>query len=72
MAEPPTRGFQDRWLTTEEAGEYLGFAKRTLQRWRTEGTGPPYRKVNGNQARYHVRELDVWMDTNPSVGGSTE
>lgn len=44
---------QDIWLTDKELSEYWGVTCNTLQRWRTEGTGPVYLKLGG-QPKYHI------------------
>ncbi|MDP2116522.1 MAG: DNA-binding protein, partial [Brevundimonas sp.] len=36
-----------RFLRTPEASEYLGLSSRTLEKHRTYGTGPRYRKLGG-------------------------
>lgn len=55
-------------LTTREAAEYLGYAKQTLNQWRSDGTGPKYLK-NGKPGspggvRYKQEDLDEWMQKN--------
>lgn len=37
----------DRLLNTQEAAELLGLSSRTLEKHRTYGTGPVYRKLGG-------------------------
>ncbi len=36
-----------RFLRTKEAGEFLSLSARTLEKHRTYGTGPAYRKLGG-------------------------
>ncbi len=48
-----------RFLRTSEAGAYLGLSARTLEKHRTYGTGPVYRKL-GNRVVYAIEELDAW------------
>jgi predicted DNA-binding transcriptional regulator AlpA len=48
------------YLTIPEAGDYLNVNKRLLDRWRSEGDGPPYVKLKGT-VRYSVTDLDEWM-----------
>ena len=47
------------FLTTEQAAEYVGLKRRTLEKMRTVGGGPPYRK-HGRYVRYHIDELRAW------------
>ena len=46
-------------LTTTQAGTYVGLSRRTLEKMRTAGTGPAYRK-HGRYVRYHIADLDAW------------
>ena len=49
-------------LSEQQAAEYLGISKKTLQRWRFDHKGPAYAKLNGKLIRYHKADLDEWMD----------
>lgn len=48
-----------RLLRTGEAARFLGISLRTLEKHRTYGTGPTYRKIGG-RVLYAVRDLDAW------------
>ena len=48
-----------RFLRTKEAAEFLSLSARTLEKHRTYGTGPTYRKVGG-RVLYTVRDLEDW------------
>ena len=50
------------FLSESDAAEYLGISKKTLQRWRFGHKGPAYAKLNNKLIRYHLPELDEWMD----------
>ena len=50
-----------RFLRTPEAGRFLGMSGRTLEKHRTYGTGPQYRKVGG-RVIYSVADLQAWAD----------
>jgi excisionase family DNA binding protein len=52
-------GRRSPFFTTAEAGIYLGLSRRTLEKMRTTGTGPLYRK-HGRYVRYHLDDLDGW------------
>lgn len=63
-----------RFLRTPEASEYLGLSSRTLEKHRTYGTGPVYRKLGGRVV-YDLTDLSQWADrglrastTDPSQG----
>lgn len=48
-----------RFLRTKEAAEFLSLSPRTLEKHRTYGTGPAYRKLGGRVV-YAVDELEAW------------
>jgi predicted DNA-binding transcriptional regulator AlpA len=48
-----------RLLRTQEAARFLGISLRTLEKHRTYGTGPVYRKIGG-RVLYTVRDLESW------------
>lgn len=50
-----------RYLRTPEAGRYLGLSGRTLEKHRTYGTGPAYRKIGGLVV-YTLDDLQAWAD----------
>lgn len=54
-----------RRLSEREAAAYLGpLSERTLQDWRTKGTGgPAYIKV-GRRVAYDVADLDAFLKAN--------
>lgn len=62
-ARPQPSGRADpaglRFLRTQEAGAYIGLSARTLEKHRTYGTGPVYRKL-GNRVVYALEELEAW------------
>jgi excisionase family DNA binding protein len=50
------------WLTTEQAGKYLNLNPETLSRWRWLGEGGPvFHRVGVRAVRYHVKELDEFI-----------
>jgi predicted DNA-binding transcriptional regulator AlpA len=55
-----------RFITPQEAAEYLGSGLSTLGIHRMNGTGPKYIKWGVN-VRYDVRDLDEWMDAHRVV-----
>ena len=50
-----------RYLRTPEAARFLGLSGRTLEKHRTYGTGPTYRKIGGRVV-YSVGDLQSWAD----------
>lgn len=57
------------FLTTEQAGFYLGLSARKLQALRSSGTGPSFRR-HSRYVRYHIDDLDHW--SKGVVGGGSE
>ena len=57
----PLAGLPPRFLRTPEAARYLGLSGRTLEKHRTYGTGPKYRKIGGRVV-YALDDLKVWAD----------
>lgn len=50
-----------RYLVTPEAGRFLSLSGRTLEKHRTYGTGPAYRKIGGRVV-YATEDLTAWAD----------
>ncbi|UTP41182.1 helix-turn-helix domain-containing protein [Phenylobacterium sp. LH3H17] len=50
-----------RFLRTPEAGRLLGLSGRTLEKHRTYGTGPVYRKIGGRVV-YAISDLQAWAE----------
>jgi predicted DNA-binding transcriptional regulator AlpA len=50
-----------RYLRTPEAARLLGLSSRTLEKHRTHGTGPQYRKLGGRVV-YTLEDLQAWAD----------
>ncbi len=55
----PLAGFPPRFLRTPEAARFLGLSGRTLEKHRTYGTGPTYRKIGGRVV-YALDDLKAW------------
>jgi hypothetical protein len=73
LSAPSTPG-APRFVRTQQAAAYLGLSHRTLEKHRTFGTGPAYRKLGGRVV-YAVDDLQAWADrgakistTDPGVG----
>jgi predicted DNA-binding transcriptional regulator AlpA len=48
-----------RYLRTPEAARFLGLSGRTLEKHRTYGTGPAFRKLGGRVV-YALADLQAW------------
>jgi hypothetical protein len=58
-AAPPAQ--PQRYLTNDEAADYLRLSPRTLEKQRVIGGGPKFRKF-GRRVMYAVSDLDAWAD----------
>jgi len=61
--------FKRRLLDVEEAAEYLGLSKSTLNKWRCHGGGPQFIKM-GRAIRYRISDLDDFVDSRQSSSTS--
>ncbi|MER9316319.1 helix-turn-helix domain-containing protein [Mesorhizobium sp. M0659] len=50
-----------RFLRTKEAAHFLSLSSRTLEKHRTYGTGPAYRKLGGRVV-YAIDDLQAWAE----------
>ena len=62
----PLAGLPPRFLRTPEAARFLGLSGRTLEKHRTYGTGPKYRKIGGRVV-YALDDLQAWADVGARV-----
>ena len=47
------------FLNTDQAAHYVSLSRRTLEKMRTAGGGPRFRK-HGRYVRYHIDDLNDW------------
>ncbi|SEM01571.1 helix-turn-helix transcriptional regulator [Xaviernesmea oryzae] len=59
MPMPPTK-LAPHYLRTPDAARYVGLSGRTLEKHRTYGTGPAYRKLGGVVV-YAIEDLEAWV-----------
>jgi hypothetical protein len=57
-------------LNEYEAAAIIGASVKTLRRWRCDGVGPRFSRLNGFTVRYKLGDLLAWLDAQP-VGGGT-
>jgi excisionase family DNA binding protein len=57
------------FLNTAQAAFYVGLSRRTLEKMRTAGEGPRFRK-HGRYVRYHIDDLDQWSKTHGQASTS--
>ena len=57
----PSASNPPRFVRTQQAAAFLGLSHRTLEKHRTYGTGPAYRKLGG-RVLYALEDLQAWAD----------
>ena len=55
----------DRWISIEEAAEYLGVNKDSIRNWIKRSTEIPAHKI-GKQWKFKKCELDEWIKSGKS------
>jgi len=56
----------DKWISLEEAAEYLGVKPTTIRDWIRKGKEVPAKKV-GKQWKFKCSELDEWINSGKSA-----
>ena len=65
--EEMTDNINDKWISIEEAAEYLGIKPVTLRGWiRKKKDGIPANKI-GKQWKFKISELDEWVKSGKSA-----
>lgn len=65
--EEMTDNINDKWISIEEAAEYLGIKPVTLRGWiRNKKDSIPANKI-GKQWKFKVSELDEWVKSGKSA-----
>lgn len=60
---------EDRWISIEDASEYLGVNKDTIRNWiKKEISDIPAHKI-GKQWKFKKSELDDWVKSGKSAIG---
>ncbi len=65
----PAAAMPQRYLRTPEAARFLGLSGRTLEKHRTYGTGPAYRKLGGRVV-YSLDDLQAWAGRGAKISTS--
>ena len=53
---------EDKLMTSKEVAEYLGVSECTMYEYRALGTGPTYIRLGGRLVRYHLSDVNAWLD----------
>lgn len=56
----------DRWISIEEAANYLGVNKDTIRNWIKKENGIPAHKI-GKLWKFKKSELDFWIKSGDSA-----
>ena len=57
--------YMDKWISIEDAAEYLGVNKDTVRNWIKKGCRIPANKI-GKQWRFKRSDLDAWVKSGQS------
>jgi predicted DNA-binding transcriptional regulator AlpA len=55
-------GINDPILNPQQTADYIGSSVPTLQRFRTEGTGPRFIKLGKRRVAYRLSDIRSWLD----------
>jgi hypothetical protein len=50
-----------QYLTEKKMSDWIAVSKSALRKWRREGLGPPYVKLN-RMIRYPLADLKIWLN----------
>lgn len=50
------------YLTPQQAGQHINLSPRTLEKMRSDGGGPRFKKL-GKRIRYTKADLDKWAES---------
>lgn len=59
---------EDRWLSVDEIGTYLGVKRDTVYKWISEKTMPAH-KI-GRLWKFKTNEIDEWVRKNGTSGNN--
>ena len=71
QTQPDTTGLPQRPMSRAEVADWLGVSQRTLERWATDGGGPPFRRVGG-RVRYSPLALWRWWQAQEEVEATSQ
>ena len=53
---------EDIYLSENELAAFLKISKRTVQRWRANGEGPPWTRISVRAVRYNLNSCKAWAE----------
>lgn len=60
-----SEGFEDKWISINEAADYLGVNKDTIRNWIRKDIAIPAHKI-GKLWKFKRSELDLWVKSGKS------
>lgn len=60
--QPDGSNILDPIMSPQGAADYTGLTRATLQKLRTEGSGPPFIKVGKRLIAYRLSDIRSWLD----------
>ena len=57
---------EERWLSVDEASEYLGIKRDTLYKWIKKGKNLPVHRIGDKLLKFKLSELDEWVRSEKS------
>lgn len=61
-----SENINEKWISIEEAAEYLGIKPVTVRDWIKKGKGIPAHKI-GKKWKFKYSELDTWVKSGQSA-----
>jgi excisionase family DNA binding protein len=68
MREQGSTEMPDRLWSVQDVSAYLGVPVDTIYQWRSQGTGPPGRRM-GKRLRYRPQDVRDWVESLSTVVG---
>ena len=50
----------DQYLTPKDIRERFQVCARTVETWRTEGSGPPFVRLGARRVAYRLSDVEAW------------
>ena len=61
-----TKVIENKWISVDEAADYLGVKATTILEWIKKGSDIPAYKI-GKQWKFKINELDDWIKSGKSA-----
>jgi predicted DNA-binding transcriptional regulator AlpA len=54
-----SNSINEQWLSRQDLADRYGLPVKTLAKWASKGTGPPYARM-GRHVRYRLSDVTAW------------